>query len=364
MILNIRSVRQIKDIGLASGGVSFGANRQMLQWHAKWEAVNGQDNAHKTSAKISMGLMQGNSLELSYKLKSRKKTWFDEYLCLPKSFEASTVLGRFPKVEVMANQEITTLASHPRLSFGFEHEIGLGCWSWVWELSYKSSCFRIPVPVMHLGTITNPTAFYQQKFYYGMYCLMLQALIADILNDEKVDRIETAEDEEVTRTLVDSSKVKTKSDATQQLMLMESVAERRRCTEMKQNGLVILSASYFLEVRNGSERQVARMDATIQLQFWVSSGRLCLPAIPKSTLLGFYDLRTEIKDLSRPRKWDWRIWKRLSRRSVAPDQRLEPQIGVRYSFQGYVYEITASDSENLILPSKRARLMGSANVVH
>ena len=357
-------MRQIKDIGLASGGISFGANGQFLQWNATWEAVNGKENVHKTSAKVSMGVMQGNSLELSYRLKSRKRTWFDDYLLMPKSFEATTVLGRFPKIEAMAHQEITTLASHPRLSFGFEHDIGLGCWSWVWELSHKSSSFRVPIPVLHLGTITDPVAFYQRKFYYGMYCLLLQSLMTDILHDEKAERVEAGEQAIVSGQTLDFSGAKKKKDATQQLVLMESVSARRRCSEIKQNGLVILSALYFLEVKNGNEIQVASIDVTTQLQFWVSCGRLTLPAIQKSKLLGFYDLRTDIKDSSEPHKWDWRIWKRLSRRSVAPHQLPEPQIRVRYSFQGYVYETSALDCEKLILPSNGARLLGRADVLH
>jgi len=335
--------------------------------------VNGKENLHKTSAKVSIGLMQGNSIELSYRLKSRKKIWLDEYILLPKSVEATTILGRFPKIEAMAHQEITTLASHPRLSFGFEHDIGLGCWNWVWELTTRNSSFRVPIPILHLGTVTSPLAFYQKNFYYGMYCLMVQSLLADILQDEKMDRIESTssssspEEDVVVRNSLDSSKAKTKQHATQQRLLMENVAERRRWTEMKQDGLVILSALYFLEVRNGVELQVASMDATIQLQFWVSRGRLTLPAISKSTLLGFYDLRTEIKDISRTSKWDWRIWKRfLSNRhssTVPGESRAEPMIRVRYSFQGFVYEISVSDRDELSLPTKRARLLGRADVL-
>jgi len=366
LILNLKSMRQIKDIGLASGGISCGANGQFLQWHATWEAVNGKENVHKTSAKVSMGVMQGNSLELSYRLKSRKRTWLDDHLLLPKSFDATTVLGRFPKIEAMAHQEITTLASHPRLSFGFEHDIGLGCWSWVWELSHKSSIFRVPIPVLHLGTITDPTAFYQRKLYYGMYCLLLQSLITDMLQDEKGEGVPAGERGVVSEETVDTSRrSNTKKDALQQLELMKRVAERRRSSEIKQNGLVILSAVYFLEVKIGNEMQVASTDATTQLQFWVSSGRLILPAIKKSNLLGFYDLRTDLKELSRQQKWDWRFWKRLlSRRSVAPDPQSEPQIRVRYSFQQYVYEISASDCDKLSLPSNRARLLGHADVLH
>jgi hypothetical protein len=364
MILNLKSFRHIQKLGMMSGGLSMGANRKVLQWNAKWEAVNGKENVHKTSAKISVGMMQGNSLELSYKLKSRKKTWLDEYILLPKSLEATTVLGRFPKVEATVVQEITTLASHPTLAFGLEHDIGLGCWTWVWELNYHTSSFRVPIPVLHLGTITDPVAFYQKKLYYGLYCLLLQSFIADILQDDNEGGTEDAEKAEEATMMVDASKLKTKAEATAHLLLMETVAERRRYSELQREGLVILKATYWLEERTGPEIQLLTMDATMQLQFWVSEGRLSLPALPKSCLLGFYDLRTEVKSRPRSQKWDWRIWKRWTRRSVSPkQQQVEPQLRIRYSYKGYVYEITTSDKDALTIPNTKARLLGHSSVV-
>jgi hypothetical protein len=362
MILNLKSFRHINNIGMASGGLSMGANGKVLQWNAKWEAVNGKEKEHKTSAKVSVGMMQGNSLELSYKLKNRKKTWLDDYILVPKSLEATTVLGRFPKIEATVVQEITTLASHPSVAFGLEHDIGLGCWSWIWELNYNNSSFRVPIPVLHLGTISDPIAFYQQKFYYGIYCLLLQSLVADILQDNEGGQGDTEKEQEV-KTMAETSKSKTKPEATSQLLLMESVAERRRYAELQREGLVILKATYWLEEQTGPEIELLTMDTTTQLQFWVSEGRLSLPALPKSCLLGFYDLRTEVKNRPRSQKWDWRIW-RWTRRSVDPEQQqMEPQLRVRYSYKGYVYEITCSDQDALTIPNRKARLFGHSSVV-
>lgn len=342
----------------------MGANGKVLQWNAKLEAVNGKENVHKTSAKISVGMMQGNSLELSYKLKSRKKIWLDEYIQLPKSLEATTVLGRFPKVEAMVFQQLTTLASHPTLAFGLEHDIGLGSWTWVWELHCHSSSFRVPIPVLYLGTITNPVAFYQRKFYYGIYSLLLQSLVADILQEDIDGSKEETEKEQEMKLMVNTSKSKTKSESTSQLILMESVAERRRYAELQRDGLVIIKATYWVEERDGPEVQLHTMDATAQLQFWVSHGRLSLPALPKSCLLGFYDLRTESKNRTRSYKWDWRIWKRWTHRSVCPSQdQMEPQLRIRYSYRGYVYEVTSSDKDALTIPNSKARLLGHAIVI-
>jgi hypothetical protein len=368
IVLNLKSFRHVKNIGMVSSGLSMGANGRFLNWDAKLEAVHGTETVHKTSAKVMIGMMQGSSLELAYKLRARRQVWLDEYLVLPKSIEAVAVLGRFPKVEATVVQEITTLAARPTLAFGFEHDIGLGCWTWVWELTYHNSSFRVPIPVLHLGTVLSPAEYYRHKVYYGIYCLLLQSLVVDILQDDKEEKSQSMEKEkeqEMIKLMEDASKSKTKLDASRQLALMRSVAERRRYVERQWDGLVILSAEYFLEDRSGPEFQRVIMDATDQLQFWVSDGRLVLPDLPKSALLGFYDLRTELKGYrTKAPSWDWRIWKRWSRRSVdAERQPLMPKLGIRYSYQGYVYEIGCCDDQPLTLPSNKARLLGHSSVV-
>lgn len=342
----------------------MGANGKFLQWNAKWEASRGTDTVHKCSAKVSVGMMQGNSLQIGYKLKNHKKSWLDEHIVLPKSLDLLTEIGRFPKVEAMVTQEITSLATHPSLGFGMEHDITLGCWTWIWELHYNNSTFRIPIPVLHLGTISNPTAFYTQKVYYGLYCLMLQSLAADVLQEDDRKKEADESEKEESKAMTEVSRRKTKYDAEKQIKLMETVSERKRNLERKNDGLVILQSIYWLERQNGDEIQLAALDVTTQLQFWVSKGKLRLPSAPKSSLLGFYDLETDLEVGRRTSRWDWRIWRRLTHRKVAPEpQQSIPKLRVRYSYHSFVYEITISECMDLVLPSTHARLLGHASVV-
>jgi hypothetical protein len=366
LILNVKSFRHVKDIGMMSGGVQVGGNVQVLQWNAKWEATQGIAHAHKYSANVSVGMLQGNSIELSYKHRFPKYSWLEEQISIPKQLEISTEIGRLPKVTAMLTHELKSLASHPTVGFGLEHDVTLGCWSWVWECVYNNSQFRIPIPVLHLGSVADPGDYYTRKIYYGIYCLLVQSMIADILqDDEEGSKIKKSDDEQVTeiaKHVTNKSHRKTEKDANKQLLMMENVAERKRILESRQDGLVILKATYWIE-ESEPLRQINSMDATKQLQFWVSNGRLVVPPIPKSSWLGFRNLETERRPTASS-KWDWRIWRRWTRRSVHPETKSQqPQLTIRYSYSEYVYEITVSDKEALVLPSDRANLLGYAGTV-
>ena len=185
LIFNIRSDRHIKDIGTTSGGLAVGGNGQVLQWNCKWEAADSPAYTHKYSAKATVGILQGNAVTLGYKFRFPKHPRLEDYITIPKSFSCSAVLGRFPKIEAMLTQELTSLATHPTLSFGMEHDITLGCWTWIWEWSYQNSKFRMPIPVIYLGSITDPSAYYVRKLYHGVYWILVQSMLADILQDEE-----------------------------------------------------------------------------------------------------------------------------------------------------------------------------------
>jgi hypothetical protein len=360
LIINVKSFRHIKDVGMTSGGVSVGGNGQILQWNAKWEAAKGDTNVHKCSAKVSLGMLQGNSLELSYKLRFQKYSWLEEYITLPKHLQFSTVLGGFPKVLGMVTQEFTSLASHPTLGFGMEHDISLACWTWIWEWTYNNSTFRVPIPVVHLGSISDPGAFYWGKFYSAIYCLLIQSMVADILQDDNKKQ-EEGRQKGATVTTLPLSYIKSKEDAARQLVMMEKVAEKKRMSESNTDGLVILKATYWVESRD-IQGKIISMDATKQLQFWVSNGKLHLPSVPKAAWLGFYNLQTERSPFSPG--WDWRFWRRWTRRAVHPQPRAkQPQLTIRFACSGYVYEITVGETEAVTLPCTRAQLLGYAGSV-
>lgn len=371
LILNLKSYRPIKQYGMLSTGVSVGGNGQLLQWNSQWEGQRGAANLHRYSAKAAIGMMQGNSLELTYKLRAQKNTWLDEYITIPKLIEATAVMSGFPKLSGMVTQEFTSLATHPTLGFGMEHDITLGTWTWIWEWTYQNSTFRVPIPVLRLGTISDPS-FYSRKMYYGIYNLLVQAMVADLFQDVTEQR--SPNEEEVQNPATQDytiSEYKTKKEAALQVSLMARVAESKRFAESRrENGLVILRATYWLESRSADGNtagRVASMDATRQLQFWVTNGRLSLSSFPKSSLLGFYNLETESRTHgSSKTKWDWRVWRRWTRRSGRNLQHEGPktaQLTIRYSSCGYVYEITVGENEIVLLPSKRSQLLGHASSV-
>jgi len=422
LIINMKSYRHIHNIGTASVGISAGGNGQMLQWTAKWEAT--RQNIHKCSAKASIGLLQGNALELSYKARFQKKNddnrsnhqqhrGYDRlncYITLPKMVEVSTVLGRFKKVNAMITHEITGLSTNPTLGFGLEHNISLGQWTWIWEFDYNNSKFRVPIPVLHLGSVGDPIRFYAQKLYYGIYCLFLQSLIAELLQDQTSARIGTTmknhyddrcgkrkgrNNDHCNMNGKKGVSLKTKTEGAKQLALMERVAGKKKCLESRhRKGLVILKATYWqmlchnvdnndVKDEHSVVHEVLSMDATKQLQFWVTKGKLVTPGvIPKACWMGFYNLQTESKFNNRysssNKKSKWQdslriFWRRLmtqtEKRSVTSlddsSQSCPSKLTVRYSYLDRVYEITVGETEALSIPCNNvvAEHLGDSNFV-
>ena len=368
LIMNAKSFRHIKDVGMMSGGVQFGGNGQFLQWNAKWEATQGTTHSHKYSANVSVGMLQGTSLDVSYKHRFQKYSWLEEQISIPKSFSMSVEFSQLTKVTAMLTHELSSLASHPTVGFGFEHNLTLGCWTWVWECVYNNSNIRIPIPVLYLGRVADPGDYYTRRIYHGMYCLLVQAMIADILRDDDDDQLNKSVDEEVADVAKHANlnpRMKTEDDANKQLRIMEGIADRKRILESrKTDGLVILKATYWMQQGEsgiGIHRFIS-MDASKQLQFWVSNGKLVVPPIPKSSWLGFHNLEGELHP-ALTSKWDWRIWRRWRRSARQNRKAMEPQLTIRYTFSQYVYEITVSEKQAVVLPSDQANLLGHAITV-
>jgi len=353
---------------------------------------------------LSVGRTTGNN----NKNKDNSPTlyeWLEERITLPKQIEVTTLLGNFRKLTAMVTHEIASMAGHPTLGFGMEHDVSLGRWAWIWELSYNQSTFRIPISIVQLGSMANPRRFYAQRFYYGLYCLLLQSMVAELLGDDDDDEEENDGDggalnrTESSRASTgddDNWTVKTKAQAEQQLALMRPVAEKKRYRESR-GGLVILTATYWqtfpqkttadgesIEDLSSASwvHEIVSMDATVQLQFWVNAGSLSIPGgLSKSSWMGFYDLRTESRHFSKNgdsnegttrRRWWQRLrngvrgWTlRTTKTTQRNNQWEDPQLTVRYSFRGSVYEITVGDTEPLELPCRNsgAEILGDADVV-
>lgn len=367
LILNLKTYRHLKGIGMATGAVSVGGNCEMLQWNAKWEAH--KDN-HKFSASAALGVLQGNTMELSYRTKFRKSHWLEEYITIPKTLEVTSIWGQVQKIKAMITQEFSILANHPTLGFGMEHDVTLGRWAWIWELQYNGSSFKIPIPVLHLGSISNSNTYYSGKLYHAFYCLLFQSMIADFLQDPEVEaskKKKKARKEAASEKRTSTWQThKTKEEAEGQLKLMVPVAERKRFLESRRkDGLVILQSTYWLQTHgeDGNPSEIVSMDATHQLQFWVTNGTLTASSIPKSSWLGFYDLKAEAGE-KKSSGWNWKIWKRKNRsprHNLPPPQ---PRLTMRYTHSGNVYELTVADTEPFVLPcNNTAECLGNANFI-
>mmetsp|Transcript_27592 Transcript_27592/g.64736 ORF Transcript_27592/g.64736 Transcript_27592/m.64736 type:complete len:915 (-) Transcript_27592:232-2976(-) len=489
VIFNLKTYRHLQGIGTTAVGISAGSNGRMLQWNASWQATlsslfsrrsnntqqqqqqqrqqqaSQQHFSHKVSAKASLGMLQGNSLEFGYKCKFPKRdedgekrndqepsssssssslwSWLEDNFNLPKKAELTAVWGTFSKLTAIVTHEITSLATHPTLGFGLEHDISLGRWAWIWELHYNQSTFRIPISVVQLGSLTNYRAFYTQKLYYGMYCMFLQSIVTDLLEElggsDRKSSGPTSHashshsgseaghaSELVSRNRKGFPLAKTKLEAEHQLALMKTVAEAKRYRETQRqasdgNGLIILTATYWHRLRHNSSElddneeeeedqdpsswvyEVVSMDATIQLQYWVKDGRFSAPGgIPKSSWMGFYTLATESKfrkgrrrhrkHITGAKRWllfgkrrvqrvwnEW--WKTMAgqaendtgdnnlSRSDNDQEEQGPQLTVRYSYDGNVYEVTVGEKEALALPFEdrsdgdRLEVLGDAEFV-
>jgi hypothetical protein len=62
---------------MTSGGLSVGGNGRVPQWNAEWDAANGPMNNQRCSAKVSMGVLQGNSLRVGHKHRFQKTSWLE-----------------------------------------------------------------------------------------------------------------------------------------------------------------------------------------------------------------------------------------------------------------------------------------------
>jgi hypothetical protein len=115
------------------------------------------------------------------------------------------------------------------------------------------------------------------------------------------------------------------------------------------------------------------VDVTVALQFFVTKGRLALPAGSKADLLGFYDVSRGPWILYRPHEQRNSQGRggmeglfgaftpaRLLKRPLPEEQR--PRLSVRYRYRREVYEVTVDDLAALELPGEESAVaIGPAN---
>jgi len=218
-------------------------------------------------------------------------------------------------------------------------------------------------------------------------------------NDEDEDvQIKEQEDEEH---YMQNQLSKAREDAARHTKLMARQARVVAKKEEAQGGLVIVKAVYGV-IENESQEWLSRrtdnvagvtdndtsdyvdanswhaMDATTQLQFWVTDSSLRLSAISKKHLLGFYDplafvtkdewtvcsVQSSMEKNQRVHRYNhnnflpsfanW--WKKMWRMSPEETKRdLAVVLSIQYKWNDKLYEVMFHDDEAVDLPSQFAR---------
>ena len=170
---------------------------------------------------------------------------------------------------------------------------------------------------------------------------------------------------------------------------MEKQARHIAEKEEDHHGLVIKKAIYgvmdneshqwILPRTNGDESFCTyALDATIQLQFWVSNGTLRMPAVSKKHMLGFYNVLDCVSDE------DWisgraplptdasmdpeecsnivqKVWQWSKRQWNGPPPKAETLrdlvavLSIRYKWEDKLFDVIFYDNEAIELPSSRAK---------
>jgi len=229
------------------------------------------------------------------------------------------------------------ITSYTDLSMGIKHASHSGL-TWLFQVERGGFTFRLPILI---SSVTSST-YYEKTTLLSCITMICDQAIGQIWKEIGGQVLQVEKDE------FDYKSQKTKHDAEQQLYFMKPIANLNTEREHQRNGLVIYQACYFIE-------QGPRIDAKIQLQFWVRNGVLQLPSGSKSQLMGFYTLLKMAPNLVKP---FWSKW--ASKDNV---NSFVPQLWIRYASGDSTYEITIQDTDSLHLPNKSAAVLGARDIV-
>ena len=218
--------------------------------------------------------------------------------------------------------------------------------------------FELRIPITLLPTAKNFTDCWLQTVFSALWCRVVSDVGAILFKwPSRAEQVSQA-----TRQQQELARTKQKDDAMKQQHLMTRQAQSRTKAE-GEVGLVIERAVYGAWDENQNAWTKDRLDVTVPLQFWVSNGRLELPASTKKDLLGFCDPRTLVSggddvneaDESGPVPW----WKPLlySKKQETDFRDTPLKLYVCYKSGGYSYQITFRDSEAVMLPHPQAAMV-------
>jgi hypothetical protein len=277
---------------------------------------------------------------------------------------------------------------------------GIGLSSSTWNglsilFSWKRGDFLFQVPIILVPSVRNVTAqtsrlqtllYHASTAYLGFIVKTIDTILQKVINDsdifetsssqenggtdwnqkkgeyENQQRLLLKEEDNEDDEAIMKEIEKAKSEANKHKILMTRKAEQNKRLEESRNGLVILKATYGVHYvsnysvvdqstnKNGTtsiqdnDEGGEYMDATTQLQFWVTDSKLMLAEGSKSNMLGFYNITLNARRRNSSSKKMKKSWR-------------GPFLSVRYKFNDQVFEIMVHDEEMLILPSPHAILV-------
>uniref|UniRef100_A0A7S2UNA1 DnaJ-like protein C11 C-terminal domain-containing protein n=1 Tax=Attheya septentrionalis TaxID=420275 RepID=A0A7S2UNA1_9STRA len=250
-----------------------------------------------------------------------------------------------------------SLSNVTALTIGVRH-VTWGNLTWVFRLKRGDMTFTIPICIAtSAGAGIDGVRTLYISFLTALIDLGVGSVIHGALDVGNGDAGDDGEKANTTSPVNQDERLlkqkKARFDAEQQTLLMARQAKNKKKLEESRNGLVIVNAVYF--VNNG-----ASMDATTQLQFWVSDCRLELATSSKAQMLGFYDLsqqKTAPYNSSAAAELTWHDWWNCLWEEPAIEE-IEStetaQLRVQYKVGDALYEITIWDDAPLSLPNPHA----------
>ncbi|KAL7478171.1 hypothetical protein ACHAW6_003947, partial [Cyclotella cf. meneghiniana] len=282
---------------------------------------------------------------------------------------------------------------------------------WLVQLERGDASFCIPIAIYPFALTTWDSCI--RMFYASLVSIVVDAIVAELLCNttsalrvkflrllfgkgyigEKYLRssmhdvkMEQQQDEERWRV---EHVAKACQDALKQRDSMEKQARHIAEKEEDHHGLVIKKAIYgvmdneshqwILPRTNGDESFCTyALDATIQLQFWVSNGTLRMPAVSKKHMLGFYNVLDCVSDedwisgraplptdasmdpeecsniVQKVCQWSKRQWNGPPPKAETLRD-LVAVLSIRYKWEDKLFDVIFYDNEAIELPSSRAK---------
>ncbi len=254
------------------------------------------------------------------------------------------------------------LSRFTKLSIGLRINLHTGI-LWIIKVKRGKMNFQLPLAV---SMLVNPLTM----LFSISGPMLLDELICGALRlglgNEDAKKEEMREDEFL------KVQEKGKNDAKAQQQLMKRAAGKKRTAEAEKSGLVIMQAKYGYGVASLDQSEDEDgLDVTVPIQFFVQDSALRLPAGSKNSILGFYHIGAEGGG-RKARKNRFSLFalddddddeEMKSDLSHAIKTHQELSCYIRYSHQGYVFEVTFSDDDEIILPSDTATIMGEVGSI-